>query len=72
MIPIVTIGLLPDGRMAVANDRHQGDLTREELREIPVALKVWWELMWAVHFPGETPQINDLGREVSARRTQTD
>ena len=56
--PIIVIGKLPDGRMAVGNKRNQSEITREELSEIPQALKVWWELMWAVHFPGEEPMIN--------------
>ena len=61
--PILVIGTLPDGRMAVGNKRDQSGITREELSEIPQALKVWWELMWAVHFPGEEPVIRlDEGR----------
>jgi hypothetical protein len=56
--PIVTIGLLPDGRVGAENARHQGEVTREELREIPAALRVWWSLMWELHFPGETPEVN--------------
>ena len=55
--PILVIGKLPDGRMAVGNKRNQSEITREELSEIPQALKIWWELMWALHFPGEEPVI---------------
>lgn len=56
--PILSIVKLPDGRLAVKNDRHQGELTREELREIPRALHLWWDLMWRTHFPDETPEAN--------------
>ena len=56
--PIITIGTLPDGRIAVANARDQSGLTREELREIPRALQLWWVLMWETHFPGEPLEVN--------------
>jgi hypothetical protein len=56
--PIVNIVRLPDGRIAAENARDQSELTKEELREIPRALHLWWSLMWASHFPGETPEAN--------------
>ena len=56
--PIITIGTLPDGRIAVGNARDQSGITREELREIPRALQIWWQIMWSVHFPDETPEVN--------------
>jgi hypothetical protein len=57
-VPIVEVGLLPDGRMAARNRRDQSGISREELSEIPQALRVWWELMWQLHFPGEEPLIH--------------
>jgi hypothetical protein len=56
--PIINIITMPDGRIAVENARNQKELTREELREIPRAVHLWWTLMWEVHFPGETPEVN--------------
>lgn len=56
--PIVRIVKLPDGRIAVENARDQSALTRDELREIPRALRLWWSLMWEKHYPGETPEVN--------------
>jgi len=53
---IIVIGKLPDGRMAVGNKRNQSKITREELIEIPAALRTWWLLMWETHFPGEEPE----------------
>jgi len=58
MKPIIRIGTLPDGRIAVENARSQADLTHEELREIPRALMVWWRIMWETHYPDETPEVN--------------
>lgn len=55
---LVNIVKLPDGRIAAQNARHQSDLTREELREIPRALHLWWSLMWETHFPGEPKEAN--------------
>lgn len=56
--PIVRIGTLPDGRIAAENARDQSGITRDELREIPRALHLWWSLMWETHFPGETTEVN--------------
>lgn len=56
--PIINIIKLPDGRIAVENARDQSQLSKEELREIPRALQLWWVLMWKTHFPGESPTVN--------------
>lgn len=56
--PLVNIVKLPDGRIAVENARDQSGLTRDELREIPRALQLWWVLMWETHYPGEAPEVN--------------
>ena len=56
--PIINIVSLPNDRIAVENARNQKDLTREELREIPRAVHLWWQLMWAHHFPDDTPEVN--------------
>jgi hypothetical protein len=56
--PIINIVKLPDGRIAAENARDQKDITRDELREIPKAVQLWWTLMWETHFPGEIPEVN--------------
>lgn len=55
--PIVNIVKLPDGRIAAENARDQKNITKEELAAIPHALRLWWELMWASHFPDDEPTV---------------